>query len=68
MAEQYFKLFFDDKGYPQDFARQAAVIHALVSGPKPVTDLWVFAYGWDNDLVGGTSTYNTWVRSAEGKG
>jgi hypothetical protein len=61
MAEEYFKLFFDAKGYQQDLASQAAVINALVSGPKPVTDLWVFAYGWDNDLVGGTNTYNTWV-------
>ena len=61
MTEEYFKLFFDEKGYPQDVAGQAAVIDALLSSPKPVTDLWIFAYGWNNDLVAGTDNYNKWV-------
>jgi len=61
MAEEYFKLFFDDKGYPQDPTSQAAIIDTLVNSPKPVTDLWIFAYGWNNDLMSGTSTYDKWV-------
>jgi hypothetical protein len=63
MTEEYFKLFFDAQGYPQDrnAADQAAVIDALLNSPKPVTDLWLFSYGWNNDLVHGTSTYDTWV-------
>ena len=61
MAEEYFKLFFDDKGYPQDPTGQASIIDALVNNPEPVTDLWIFAYGWDNNLMSGTTTYDKWV-------
>jgi hypothetical protein len=61
MSEQYFKLFFDAQGYPQDSTNQAAVIDALVNSATPVTDLWILAYGWNNDLVSGTQTYDTWV-------
>jgi hypothetical protein len=64
MAEKYLKLFFDAQGYPQDHnaADQAAVIDALLrNSPKPITDLWLFSYGWNNNLVDGTRTYDTWV-------
>ncbi len=61
MAEEYFKLFFDDRGNLQDATQQTAIIDALVSSPKPVTDLWIFAYGWNNDLKSGTQTYDNWI-------
>src|SRR5258708_38650256 len=70
MTEEYFKLFFDAQGYPQDrsAADQAAVIEALLNSPKPVTDLWLFSYGWNNDQAHGTHTYDTWAaRMREGQ-
>lgn len=61
MTEEYFKLFFDDRGNLQDVTNHTTIIDAIVSSPEPVTDLWIFAHGWNNDLQSATDTYDKWV-------
>ncbi len=65
-----FKLFFDSDGNPitvdsagNPLTQNSDIIDALVTVSKtaaPVTDLWIFAYGWNNDINEGTARYDEW--------
>jgi pimeloyl-ACP methyl ester carboxylesterase len=61
MAEEYLPLYFNDEGYPIDALYGRTILEALVNSPKPVSDLWIFAHGWNNDLQGGSQTYHDWI-------
>ncbi len=61
MAEEYLPLYFNEEGYPisPDYGR--AILEAVVNSPQPVTDVWILAHGWNNDLAGGSQTYHDWI-------
>lgn len=61
MAEEYLPLYFDEEGYPVDARYGRTILEALVNSPKPVSDLWIFSHGWNNDLQGGSQTYHDWI-------
>ncbi len=67
MAEEYLPLYFNEEGYPIDTKYGQAIVNALFSSSRPVTDLWVMSHGWNNDLQTGSQTYHDWstaLRSA----
>src|SRR5437660_2326512 len=50
------------KAAPPDSTEKDAIISKLLHANPPVTDLWILAYGWNNDEVSGKETYgNTWI-------
>jgi hypothetical protein len=65
-----FKLFFDSDGNPiaadaqgNPLTQKGDIITALKTASAtaaPVTDLWIFAYGWNNDFNEGTARYDEW--------
>jgi pimeloyl-ACP methyl ester carboxylesterase len=63
MAEEYLPLYFDEEGYPVDARYGRAILEALVNSPKPVSDLWIFSHGWNNDLQGDDKTYHDWLET-----
>jgi len=62
MAKEYFTLHFDDRGTPLFPNEQEAIFRSLRIKSKPITDLWIFAHGWNTDEMGADSTYNNWVK------
>jgi hypothetical protein len=61
MAEQYYKLYFDDQGSLLNPDEQEAIISTLLDSVEPVTDLWIFSHGWNTDREGADATYDNWV-------
>lgn len=61
MAEQYYKLYFDDRGSLLNPAEQEAIIASLLDKAETVTDLWIFSHGWNTDRKAADATYDTWV-------
>jgi hypothetical protein len=65
-----FKLFFDSDGNPvtvdssgNPLTQNSDITDALTNASttaQPVTDLWIFAYGWNNDINDGTRRYDEW--------
>ena len=61
MSMEYFTLHFDARGHALYYSEQEAIITALLAADKPVTDLWIFAHGWNTDEARADNTYNVWV-------
>src|SRR2546428_773273 len=65
-----FKLFFDSDGNSvtvdsggNPLTQNIDITDALTNASttaEPVTDLWIFAYGWNNDINEGTMSYDQW--------
>ncbi len=64
-----FTLTFDDQGNAQDPTEQYLVLYALKTADPPVTDLWVFSYGWNTDPTDGSgvAVYDEWVSNMWGE-
>ncbi|HEX2911217.1 MAG TPA: hypothetical protein VH186_10445 [Chloroflexia bacterium] len=63
MAQEYYPLLFNEEGYPVKPGYGQAILETLVKANPPVTDVWVLAHGWNNDLNEGQQTYHDWINT-----
>jgi len=61
----YYTLSFDKDGLSVNLNEQQAIIDRLTSqdpANPSITDLWILAYGWNNDIQDGTHAYkDIWI-------
>ncbi|MBV9789072.1 MAG: hypothetical protein JOZ51_12900 [Chloroflexi bacterium] len=62
MAKEYFPLSFNSEGFPINLGEQRELLAAIVDDAHPVTDLWILAHGWNNDINQGQATYLGWIQ------
>jgi len=62
MAKAYMGLHFDDQGNLLDAIEQEIILTSLLDTDRPLTDLWLFAHGWNTSEESADATYDTWVK------
>lgn len=65
MTELYYPLTLNSDGYPLDPRQQTVILQALLNDQQPVSDLWVLAYGWNNDTTSGAAHYRATIEAMQ---